>query len=314
MIGLQLIAACGLDAVVGDPRWLPHPVRLIGSVIHQYEILTLRYVKTPQGRYAVGMILAVGLPSLCFVFGWWVIHQAAHIHAYLGFATWTILGYFTLAARDLADHALNVYRALMGGSITEARHSVSYIVGRDTANLTEPEIVRATIETVAESTSDGVIAPLLYLALGGPPLALAYKAINTLDSMIGHRTPDYRQFGWASARLDDLVNWVPARLSGVALALAAGLRLGTGRQAWRVLFRDGHKHASPNSGWPEAAMAGALDVQLGGTNTYDGIPVARPTLGDGNQNLSSALIPLAVQLMAMASGLMLILLLGIVKW
>ena len=314
MIGLQLLVSCILDAVLGDPRWLPHPVRLIGSVIHHYETVTLRSVKSHIGRYAAGMILAVGLPALCFVGTWWVIHQAEQFHQYLGSATWIIFGYFTLAARDLADHAMSVYRALMAGSIREAQQSVSLIVGRDTETLSEPEIVRATIETVAESTSDGVIAPLVYLALGGPPLALAYKAINTLDSMIGHRTPDYRQLGWASARLDDLVNWVPARLSGVALALAAGLRFGTGRQAWRIFLRDGKKHASPNSGWSEAAMAGALHVQLGGTNRYEGIPVDRPTLGDGLRTLQPALIPLAVQLMAMASGLMLILLLGLVGW
>ena len=234
MIGLQLLVSCMLDAVLGDPRWLPHPVRLIGSVIHQYETVTFRYVKSHMGRYAAGIILAVGLPTLCFACTWWVIHQAGQLHQYLGSATWVIFGYFTLAARDLADHAMNVYRALMRGSIPEAQRSVSLIVGRDTATLSEPEIVRATIETVAESTSDGVIAPLVYLALGGPPLALAYKAINTLDSMIGHRTPDYRQLGWASARLDDLVNWVPARLTGVILVLAAGLRFGAGRQAWRI--------------------------------------------------------------------------------
>ena len=314
MIGLQLIVSCILDAVLGDPRWFPHPVRLIGSVIHQYETVTLHYVKSHLGRYAAGMILAIGLPVLCFVGTWWVIHQAEELHPYLGSATWVIFGYFTLAARDLADHAMNVYRALMAGSISDAQQSVSQIVGRDTATLSEPEIVRATIETVAESTSDGVIAPLVYLALGGPPLALAYKAINTLDSMIGHRTPDYRQLGWASARLDDLVNWVPARLTGVILVLAAGLRFGAGKQAWRIFVRDGRKHASPNSGWPEAAMAGALQVQLGGTNLYEGIPVERPTLGDGVQKLNSALIPLAVQLMAMGSGLMLIFLLGIVGW
>ena len=314
MIGHQLLAACGLDAVLGDPRWVPHPVRLIGFVIHQFKNVTLRYVKSHMGRYAAGIILAVGLPALCFVCTWWVIHQAEQLHQYLGFATWVIFGYFTLAARDLADHAMNVYRALMGGSISEAQQSVSLIVGRDTATLAESEIVRATIETVAESTSDGVIAPLLYLALGGPPLAFAYKAINTLDSMIGHRTPDYRQLGWASARFDDLVNWVPARLTGVVLVLAAALRLGAGRQAWRIFLRDGKKHASPNSGWPEAAMAGALHVQLGGTNRYEGIPVERPTLGDGSVKLNSALIPLAVQLMAIASVLMLVLLLGLVGW
>ena len=146
MIGLQLLAACGLDAVLGDPRWFPHPVRLIGTVVHKYETVTLHYVKSHVGRYAAGVILAIGLPALCFVCTWWVIHQAEYLHQYLGSATWVIFGYFTLAARDLADHAMNVYRALMTGSVSEAQQSVSLIVGRDTANLTEPEIVRATIE------------------------------------------------------------------------------------------------------------------------------------------------------------------------
>ena len=313
MIGLQLLAACGLDAALGDPRWLPHPVRLIGSVIRRYEDVTLRYVKSQVGQYCAGIILAVGLPALCFVCTWWVIHQAGQLHEYLGSFVWIFFGYFALAARDLADHAMKVYRALDVGSLPDAQRSVSLIVGRDTATLSEPEIVRATVETVAESTSDGVIAPLLYLALGGPPLALAYKAISTLDSMVGHRTPVYRHFGWASARLDDLANWIPARISGVCLVVAAGIRLRKGMSAWRIFFRDGYKHASPNSGWPEAAMAGALQVQLGGMNLYDGVPVERPMLGEAIATLSPLLIPIAVQLMALASSLVLIILLGILE-
>ena len=306
MTGLKVLLACGLDVVFGDPRWFPHPIRLIGWIIHWYEMIALQYVKSEGGRYLAGVMLAIGLPALCYVCAEWVIDQAGVIHRYLGYAMWILLGYLTLAARDLADHAMCVYRALAAGSLAEAQHAVSMIVSRDTHHLSEPEIVRATVETVAESTSDGVIAPLLYLALGGPPLALAYKAVNTLDSMIGHRTTRYRQFGWASARLDDLANWAPARISGLFLVLAASIRLGTGMEAWRVFFRDGHRHASPNSGWPEAAMAGALHIQLGGTNVYDGNSVERQRLGDDVMTLTPSLIPLAVQLMALASALVLI--------
>ncbi|MCP4451648.1 MAG: cobalamin biosynthesis protein CobD, partial [Planctomycetes bacterium] len=243
----------------------------------------------------------------------WTIGQAQDIHTYVGHAVWILFGYTTLAARDLADHAMQVYRALMGGSLVEARQAVSLIVGRDTATLSEPEVIRATIETVAESSSDGVIAPLLYLALGGPPLALAYKAVNTLDSMIGHRMAPYRHFGWASARLDDLLNWIPARLSGLCIVLAAGIRLGTLNSAWKAFLRDGRKHLSPNSGWPEAAMAGALQVQVGGLNRYTGTPVERPKLGDPIKALNPSLIPMAVQVMAVASGVMLFILM-VLMW
>jgi adenosylcobinamide-phosphate synthase len=174
-------------------------------------------------------------------------------------------------------------------------------VGRDTNHLSEPEVVRATAETIAESASDGIIAPLVYLVVGGPPLALAYKAINTLDSMIGHRDNRYRDLGWASARLDDAVNWLPARLTAVFLVLAAGIYTGTMRQAWRIMRRDGDKHPSPNSGWPEAAMAGALGVQFGGTNFYGGDRSERARLGDPLMPLSPCHITAALRLMAVAS-------------
>ena len=216
------------------------------------------------------------------------------------------------AARDLADHAYGVYRALDDRTLEEARRGVSMIVGRDTADLSEQDVVRATLETVAESTSDGVIAPLFYLALGGPPLAMAYKAVNTLDSMIGHRTETYQYFGWAAARCDDVMNWVPARLSGVLLAGASALCLKSGQQAWRILLRDAQKHQSPNSGWPEAAIAGGLQVQLGGRSYYDGMGIERPLLGDAINSLAPRQIPAAIQLMFTASGLMLIPVLGVV--
>ena len=315
MTGLKVLVACGLDAVFGDPRYLPHPVRLMGLAIGWYEGMVLKYLSGAVSHFIAGVILALGLPVLCFFGTQWIIGQAQDIHTYVGYAVWILFGYTALAARDLADHAMQVYRALMGGSLVEARQAVSLIVGRDTATLSEPEVIRATIETVAESSSDGVIAPLLYLVLGGPPLALAYKAVNTLDSMIGHRMAPYRHFGWASARLDDLVNWIPARLSGLCIVLAAGIRLGTLNSAWKAFLRDGKKNLSPNSGWPEAAMAGALQVQVGGLNMYTGTPVESPKLGDPIHTLHPSLIPMAVQVMAVASGVMLVILLLLVwEW
>jgi adenosylcobinamide-phosphate synthase len=281
----------------------------MGSAIGWYERMVLKYLNGKLAQFVAGVLLALGLPVLCFSCTQWIIDQAQDINGYVGYAVWILLGYTALAARDLADHAMRVYRALVGGSLEEARQAVSCIVGRDTATMSEPEVIRATIETVAESSSDGVIAPLLYLALGGPPLALAYKAVNTLDSMIGHRTAPYQHFGWASARLDDLMNWVPARLCGLCLVLAAGIRLGTLKSAWKAFLRDGRKHLSPNSGWPEAAMAGALQVQVGGLNRYAGTPIERPKLGDPIHTLNPSLIPMAVQLMAVASGVMLVILL-----
>lgn len=313
MISLKLLGACVLDAAFGDPRWMPHPVRLLGFAISRYERAVLKYMNGRVCQYVAGILLAVGLPVLCFLCTQWIIELAVQLNGYVGHAVWILFGYTTIAARDLADHAMGVHRALIAGSLSEARHAVSLIVGRDTGTLSEPEVVRATIETVAENTSDGVIAPLLYLALGGPPLALAYKAVNTLDSLIGHHTAPYRYFGWASARLDDLMNWAPARLSGLCLVLAAGIRLGTLESAWHIFLRDGGKHVSPNSGWPEAAMAGALRVQVGGPNVYSGSPVETPKLGEPVYPLSPTRIVLAVQLMALASGLMLFVLL-ILMW
>jgi adenosylcobinamide-phosphate synthase len=190
--------------------------------------------------------------------------------------------------------------------VDEARQAVGLIVGRETATLSESEIVRATVETVAESTCDGVVAPLFFLAVGGAPLAWAYKTVNTLDSMIGHPEPPFRHIGWASARLDDVMNWLPARVTGLLIVAAAGLRylsLARLRQAWMVLRRDGGRHPSPNSGRPEAAMAGALQIQLGGMNVYDGVVRARPTIGQAGRSLTPELIPEALSLMWIAFAL-----------
>lgn len=236
-----------------------------------------------------GILLAGGLPAAAFASAAFAISQAQSVSPWLGQAVGIVLAWTALAGRDLLDHVGIVGRELARGNLAGARTAVGLIVGRDTMNLEEPELVRATVETLAESTSDGIIAPIVYLTLGGPPLALAYKAINTLDSMIGHRDSRYEYLGWAAARLDDAANWIPARLTGTFIAMAAGLATWDWertRASWHILHRDGDKHASPNSGRPEAAMAGALGVQLGGRNYYDGTPEDRPLIGDGTAALT----------------------------
>jgi adenosylcobinamide-phosphate synthase len=247
-----------------------------------------------------GVLLAVVLPVGAYAAGTMLVWFGSSVDPLWGSAATVLLAWTTLAARDLIDHVVSVQRALQSVSLMEARAAVAKIVGRDTEEMDESDIVRATVETIAESTADGIMAPLFYLVLGGAPLALAYKAISTLDSMIGHLDDRYRWFGWASARLDDAANFIPARITALLLVLSAGIvsrSWPATRQAWRILLRDGSHHPSPNSGRPEAAMAGALGVQLGGINHYDGFPIERPCLGDPHQPLTRAHIGMALTLM-----------------
>lgn len=306
MTGGELLLAAALDAVVGDPRWLPHPVRGMGIVIAWFDHWIRRICRTDQALRVAGVCLAIGLPTAVYVAAAFVIEQAAAFSPLLGQAVEIGLAYTTLAGRDLFDHVQAVSRELERGNLDGAREAVARIVGRDSATLTEPEIVRATVETIAESTSDGIIAPIVYLTLGGAPLALAYKAINTLDSMIGHRDARYEYFGWASARIDDVMNWIPARLTGTFIAIAAALATGQWdrvQDSWHILHRDGDKHPSPNSGRPEAAMAGALGIQLGGRNYYDGVPQDRQLIGEGTATLTSDHIKQASRIMVTTWGL-----------
>ena len=214
---------------------------------------------------------------------WGAIRLAAVVHPLAGDVVSILIIYTTIAARDLARHSMAVYRSLAAGDLVEARRRVGAIVGRDTDRLDEAGVVRAAVESVAESTVDGVTAPLLFAVVAGPVGAIVYRAVNTLDSMFGHQDERYRQFGWAAARIDDLANYIPARLTAPLMCVAALLlRLRPG-SALRTLLRDGRKHASPNAGLTEAAMAGALGVQLGGVNYYDGQPLEKPTIGDADR-------------------------------
>jgi adenosylcobinamide-phosphate synthase len=306
MTGSELLLTSSIDTLIGDPRWLPHPVRIMGRCIAWCDRHVRTICREPKGLRVAGLCLAVGLPFCVYSIGQAMIEVAGSFSSWFGMTVTIVLASTTLAGRDLWDHVQAVREHMQRGDLPGARQAVAMIVGRDTDRLSEEEVVRATVETTAESTADGIIAPLFYLVVGGPPLALAYKAINTLDSMVGHRDERHRDFGWASARLDDVVNWVPARLTALLLILAAGLLTGKAdrvRQGWRVLVRDGGKHSSPNSGRPEAAMAGVLGVQLGGRNYYDGICHEGPLIGEGGRAMAVNDITAAMRTMALAGVL-----------
>lgn len=307
MIAVNLLAVCALDGILGDPRWLPHPIRLMGAFVNWCEPMVRSRFVSGTGRRIGGIMLVLFVAGTSFFVAWGLLEVTFLVHPWFGHLTWILLGYTTLAAKDLATHAWVVHSRLQAGSVNEARDAVAFMVGRDTDRLTESEIARATIESVAENTSDGVIAPFFYLVIGGPPLALAYKAVNTLDSMIGHREAPYGDIGWASAKLDDLMNVIPARLSARLLVLSSCLHRAAIANVWRIYRRDCAKHASPNSGHPEAAMAGALGLRLGGSSVYQGIRVDRPQIGDPANVPQARHIPMAIELMWLSFGMAIVL-------
>ena len=298
----HILAAVVLDLILGDPRWLPHPVRGIGWLASRLETISRRWLGATRfagASAAMAVYLTVGAGA------WAGIRLADAIEPLAANAVSIFLIYSSIAARDLATHAMAVHRALAAGDLIEARRRVGMIVGRDTDRLDEADISRATVESVAESTVDGVTAPLFYAVIAGPIGAIVYRAINTLDSMFGHQDERYGRFGWAAARIDDLANYIPARCTAPLICLGAFLlRLRPG-DSFRVLLRDGRKHPSPNAGLTEAAMAGALGVQLGGVSHYDGQPLDKPTLGEPISTLGMAHIRSAIALMWVTVGLFL---------
>ena len=272
-----IIVAVILDVLFGDPRWLPHPVSFIGRVITFGENRLHR--GNPSRDLFNGAVLAIGVVMLVIATAWALIAGLQLIDWRLGALAATLIAWSTLAARGLNDAALAVERRLRSNDESSARREIRSLVGRDPDTLDHDGLVRAAIESVAENASDGVVAPLLFLFVGGPAAALTYKAINTLDSMMGYKDARYFYFGRFAARLDDFANLLPARLTAVSIACAAGLITGRMRQSFRVCVADAGKHESPNAGYPEAAMAGALGVELGGDAYYGGELERRPRLG-----------------------------------
>ena len=275
---ILLPAAYLLDQFAGDPEWFPHPVRLIGSAISRGESQIRGSGQSARDELLSGAILTITIVGASYCLTACILRAAHRRSRALGNAVELLLAWTCLAARNLEQEATVVTHALKNDDLLFARDRLSRIVGRDTHDLDHQEISRAVIETVAESASDGIMAPLFYMSLGGVPLAMAYKAINTLDSMIGHADSRYFYFGKVAARLDDAANFVPSRLSALAIVAASALHDETdAKTAWVTWRRDASKHKSPNAGQPESAMAGSLHVALGGDNIYSGerIPAER---------------------------------------
>jgi adenosylcobinamide-phosphate synthase len=297
---LILLTALFLDLLLGDPRQLPHPVVGIGRMISGLENFLRRQIRNER---LGGVLLLITVVCLIYLLAGLLLKGAYAVSPYAGFVVAAVLSWTCLAARSLHRESKLVAERLVAADLEGARRHLSRIVGRDTDRLDEPEIWRALVETVAENTSDGVIAPLFYLMLGGPAVGLAYKAVNTLDSMVGYKNDKYIRFGWASARFDDLANWLPARITGTLMTAVAPLLGLSGRNALRIMLRDGGNHSSPNSGIPEAAAAGALGVRLGGANRYFGVLVEKPTIGDSACHLSVRSYRGAVRLMYASTAL-----------
>jgi adenosylcobinamide-phosphate synthase len=281
-LAFQITIAFIADLLIGDPKNYPHPVNVIAGIAHRLEIFSRKFFSNLK---FAGVFTTLTVVALSYLTVWVIINGLGQIHAGLGWAASVFFIYTTLSVRSLFDESQPVLKYLQELNLIKAQKSLSNIVGRDTNNLKRNDIVRATVETVSESTVDGIIAPLIFAALGGAPLAMTYKAINTMDSLFGYKNDTYLEFGWAPARLDDLANWFPARLALPAMAISAALCGLSGKNSLAMAMRDGSKHPSPNSGIPEAAMAGALGVRLGGTSFYSGKINIKPFIGDDLREL-----------------------------
>ena len=297
-----LIAGYLLDLLLGDPEWLYHPVRLIGKYISFAE---KRLRKRGGNLRICALILTISTTLATMAAATlilWLLRLAGDVPLFIGMA---LMDWMGIAVTCMAKEARGVGKALKLG-VGPARKQVARIVGRDTEGLNEEEIIKATVETVAENTTDGVISPILYALIGGPVLLWGYKAVNTLDSMVGYMDEKYRDIGWSSAKLDDVLNYLPARLTALLMALAARLTGLDAKNALRIVHRDHANHKSPNSAWSEAAAAGALHIQLGGTHLYFGKPVEKPTIGDDDRPAEEEDIGKVNRLLYVTSGLMML--------
>ena len=289
-----------VDLIIGDPHRFPHPVVIIGKFVGFLE----RGMGGFIDKKKAGIILwfTVVIPVYFITLG--IVEGCFFINPLFGMIISVFLASLTLATKSLYDESKTVLNALNRGNMEEARKRLSMIVGRDTKDLNEEEILRAVIETVSENLSDGILTPMFYLTLGGVPLAMAYKAVNTLDSMVGYKNDEYRDIGCFSAKMDDMANLIPARLTGFIIIFSAFILRLNWRDSWRIMRRDGQNHSSPNSGISEAAVAGSLGIQLGGENRYFGEIVRKPTIGDKIKEIDKRDIKKAWVIMFTSSLLM----------
>lgn len=294
-----LLLAAILDYFIGDPWALPHPVQVMGWIISHYTQLAIKSFATQLKRRLAGIVLGIGLIVGSAICGWLIVRGASWMHPLLGVVIESILLASCFAGRSLRAAAVDVLESLTTGQLAQARSKLSQYVGRDTEKLNEPEILRAVLETVTENATDGVTVPLFYAivgaflpGVGSLPLALAYKAASTLDSMIGYRTEPYKDLGWFSAQLEDRLTWLPCRFTVITLALLSGKP----QKVWHICRRDAIKDPSPNSGWSECVYAAILGVQLGGINWYQGVAKPKPLLGELIEPITPAKIYQALQL------------------
>ena len=306
-VDLTLAAVlCGflLDIIAGDPRRLYHPVRIIGKLTEGLERLLRKiFPKTKKGERAGGAALAILVFLISGAVPAVFLCLCLKISRWLCFAFEIIMCWQIIAVKSLKDESMKVYKALKDESLESARYAVSMIVGRDTGNLSGEGVTKAAVETIAESTSDGITAPLFYMMIGGPVLGWMYKSINTMDSMIGYKNEKYQYFGTWAARADDVLNFIPARLAGLFMVIGSFICGLDGKNAWRILRRDRKNHKSPNSAHTESAMAGALNIQLAGDAYYFGKPVKKPTIGDALRPVEAEDIKRANRLMYTTSVL-----------
>ena len=278
---VALVMGYILDLIFGDPYWMPHPVRFIGNLISILEKVIRRFIsKTKRGEYIGGIILTAIVVSISMVIPLIIILIAKTINKYLALTVETFMCYQILATKSLKVESMKVYDELAKNDLPSARKAVSMIVGRDTKDLTFSGVAKAAVETVAENTSDGIIAPMIFIAIGGAPMGFFYKAINTMDSMVGYKNEKYMNFGRFAAKLDDVVNYLPARISAYQMILSSFFLRYDYKNAFKIYKRDRYNHASPNSAQTESVCAGALDVQLAGNAYYFGKLYEKPTIGD----------------------------------
>lgn len=304
---LLLVGALVWDKIVGDPRSPLHPVVLIGQLISLLEKVLLCPSHSVWQKRLAGAVLVFIVLTTTYEFFWYVIQFTAWLPHEGNLLVQTFLLSFTISPRSLAQAGKEIRQLLEAANMVEARKKVGWIVGRDTEKLTEAEATRATVETIAENIVDGIISPLFYAVIGGLPLAFLYRSVNTLDSMVGYRNEKYGNFGMVAARVDDIFNWIPARLTGLLLILAAFVLKYDYKNAYKMQRRDAKKHPSPNSGFPESTVAGALGIQLGGLNYYGGMPSLRALMGDATQILQSHHIEKVTRLMYVTTWLFVVL-------